>query len=145
MLSPVSEDESHAIKGFQLGIDDFITTGYCSVDLFLYKIEAILRRQNLIKKMKLLQYKEIHLNLDSHIVYVNNKKKELTNKEFGILKTLMLHPGKVLSREYLVNCLWGDNYYGNYRIIDVYIKKLRRKLDIPYIKTVNGVGYKLDV
>ncbi|AXY11183.1 DNA-binding response regulator (plasmid) [Bacillus thuringiensis LM1212] len=142
MLSTI-KDESIEIKGFQFGIDDFITLP-CSVELFYYRIEAILRGRNSTDSLSLIQFQEISLNPDSYIVYLNGQKKKLTTKEFDMLHIFLRNPGKVLSREFLLNQVWGYDYYGDPRVIDAYIKKLRKKLSIPYIKTITGVGYKLD-
>ncbi|MEH7221485.1 response regulator transcription factor [Bacillus toyonensis] len=142
MLSTV-KSESAEIKGFQFGIDDFITSPF-SFELFCYRIEAILRRNNSTKLLPLIQFQEISLNPDSYIVYLNGQKKKLTTKEFDMLHIFLKNPGKVLSREFLLNHVWGYDYYGDPRVIDAYVKKIRKKLNIPYIKTVTGVGYKID-
>ncbi|OUB12163.1 DNA-binding response regulator [Bacillus cereus] len=142
MLSTV-KSESAEIKGFQFGIDDFITLPF-SFELFCYRIEAILRRNNSTKLLPLIQFQEISLNPDSYIVYLNGQKKKLTTKEFDMLHIFLKNPGKVLSREFILNHVWGYDYYGDHRVIDAYVKKIRKKLNIPYIKTVTGVGYKID-
>ncbi|PEA02019.1 response regulator transcription factor [Bacillus cereus] len=142
MLS-TKKDESDEIRGFQFGIDDFITSP-CSFELFLYRLEALLRRNNSTKLLPLIQFQEISLNPDSYIVYLNGQKKKLTTKEFDMLHIFLKNQGKVLSREFLLNHVWGYDYYGDPRVIDAYVKKLRKKLNIPYIKTITGVGYKID-
>ncbi|PEV73973.1 response regulator transcription factor, partial [Bacillus cereus] len=138
MLS-TSKDESDEIRGFQFGVDDFITPP-CSFELLNYRIEALLRRKNSTKMLPLIQFQEISLNPDSYIVYLNGQKKKLTTKEFEMLHIFLKNPGKVLSREFLLNHVWGYDYYGDPRVIDAYVKKIRKKLNIPYIKTVTGVG-----
>lgn len=143
IMISIIKNESNEIRGFQFGIDDFITLP-CSIELFRCRIEAILRRQNVNKSLPLIQFKEISLNPDSYIVYLNGQKKKLTTKEFDMLHIFLRNPGKVLSREFLLNHIWGYDYYGDPRVIDAYVKKLRHKLNIPYIKTITGVGYKLD-
>lgn len=143
IMLAVLKDESNEVKGYQLGVDDFITT-VCSLDLFLYRIEAVLRRKNTIIPLRVIQFEEISLNPDSYIVYVGGQKKKLTTKEFEILYIFLKNQRRVLSREYLLNEVWGHDYYGDTRVIDAYIKKLRKKLNIPYIKTVIGIGYKME-
>lgn len=142
MVSAI-KDENNEIRGFQFGIDDFITQP-CSIELFCCRMEVILRRRNSTKSLSLIQFKEISLNPDSYIVYINGQKKKLTTKEFDMLHIFLRHPGKVLSREFLLTHVWGYDYYGDPRVIDAYVKKLRKKLNIPYIKTITGVGYKID-
>ncbi|PFK03832.1 response regulator transcription factor [Bacillus cereus] len=142
MISTI-KSESDEIKGFQFGIDDFITLP-CSFELFCCRIEAILRRNNSTKFLPLIQFQEISLNPDSYIVYLNGQKKKLTTKEFDMLHIFLRNPGKVLSREFILNHVWGYDYYGDSRVVDAYVKKIRKKLNIPYIKTVIGVGYKID-
>lgn len=141
MLSTL-QGNTDEIKGFQVGIDDFITNA-CSIEVFLYRVEAVLRRHNTNTSLQFIQFKEISLCPDAYIVHINGQKKKLTTKEFEILHIFLKNPGSVLSREYLLNEVWGYDYYGDHRIIDGYIKKIRKKLNIPYIKTVTGIGYKM--
>ncbi|OUB82184.1 DNA-binding response regulator [Bacillus thuringiensis serovar medellin] len=135
--------ENDELKAFQVGIDDYIVKPF-SFEILLKRVEAVLRRVNTNLPYKLIQFEEISLNPDSFVVYINGEKKKLTTKEFEMLYIFLKNPGRVLSREFLLNEVWGLDYYGDSRVIDAYVKKLRKKLNIPYIKTVTGIGYKID-
>ncbi|MDZ4417408.1 response regulator transcription factor [Bacillus cereus] len=135
--------EKNAIKAFQLGVDDYITQPF-SFEILLNRAKAVLRRVNTTQTFELIQFEDISLNPDAFVVYIKGEKKKLTTKEFKMLHTFIKNPGRVLSRDVLLNEVWGEDYYGGDRIIDVYVKELRKKLKIPYIKTIVGVGYKID-
>ena len=138
------DDEADQLKGFELGVDDYITKPF-SFHILIKRVEAVLRRTyQTAESTRKLKYQEITLDLDGYNVYVGKHQKHLTTKEFEILQTLMKHKGKVCSRELLLNKVWGFDYYGDPRVVDTHIKNLRKKLGVPYIQTVKGVGYKLD-
>ena len=143
MLTALDE-EADQLKGFELGIDDYITKPF-SFHILIKRVQAVLRRTYHAKeRTRKLKLHEITLDLDGYAVYVQEHKKHLTTKEFEILQTLMENRGKVCSRELLLNKIWGFDYYGDPRVVDTHIKNLRKKLGVPYIQTVKGVGYKLD-
>ena len=107
------------------------------------RIKAVLRRNvNIADK---LIYKELELDKSSHTVVYKNQKVVLTLKEFELLQKLMENQGIVLTREKLLEDIWGYDYYGETRTVDVHIRTLRSKLnsDFDYIETIRGVGYKL--
>ncbi|TKJ05745.1 response regulator transcription factor, partial [Bacillus cereus] len=89
-------------------------------------------------------FKEVRIDVDAYRVYVNDLEIILTTKEFEILQLLFQNERKVLTRENIVEKVWGYDYFGETRIIDTHIKNLRKKLAIPYIKTIKGIGYKID-
>jgi len=96
---------------------------------------------------EILNHKGITLNLSKHEVLKNNEKIDLTLKEFELLKLLLQHKGKVLSRNYLLDKIWGYEYYGETRTVDVHIRYLRKKIEDDsekYIETIRGVGYKIN-
>ncbi|MBA4602839.1 response regulator transcription factor [Thermoactinomyces mirandus] len=142
MLTALDE-EADQIKGFELGVDDYITKPF-SFHILNKRVEAVLRRAYPAETNRKLTYHEITVDLDGYSVYVNQQKKSLTNKEFDILKTLVENQGRVCSRDLLLNKVWGMDFYGDPRVVDTHIKNLRKKLGVPYIHTVKGVGYKLD-
>ncbi|QEL82921.1 DNA-binding response regulator (plasmid) [Bacillus sp. JAS24-2] len=137
------EGEQDQIKGFNLGIDDYITKPF-SFMLLIKRVEAVLRRSNSNDASNYLTFKDLQMDLESYKVYVNQKEISLTTKEFEILQLLLKKPNKVLTRESIVETVWGYEYGDETRMMDSHIKNMRKKLGITYIKTVKGIGYKID-
>ncbi|MGZ9585923.1 response regulator transcription factor [Paenibacillus marinisediminis] len=137
------EEEQDQVKGFELGIDDYITKPF-SFHILIKRVEAVLRRSYSREDSTLLKFHELELDCDSYKAYIHASEVTLTTKEFEIVQTLLENKGKLVTRENLMDKLWGYDYYGDTRIIDTHIKNIRKKLNVPYIKTVKGVGYKID-
>lgn len=137
------EEEQDQMKGFDLGIDDYITKPF-SFHVLMRRVEAVLRRSNNQSTDNHLVFRELHVDGDAYKVYVNKVEVPLTTKEFEILQLLLQNEKKVLTRENIVEKIWGYEYAGDTRMIDTHMKNIRKKLDIPYIKTVKGIGYKID-
>ncbi len=137
------EEEQDQMKGFDLGIDDYITKPF-SFHVLMRRVEAVLRRSNNQSTDNHFVFKELHVDGDAYKVYVNRIDVPLTTKEFEILQLLLQNEKKVLTRENIVEKIWGYEYTGDTRMIDTHMKNIRKKLDIPYIKTVKGIGYKID-
>jgi len=140
--------ESDKVEGLEIGADDYITKPFGIKEL-LARIVSVLRRYNINSKVEgeILNHKGITLNLSKHEVLKNNEKIDLTLKEFELLKLLLQHKGKVLSRNYLLDEIWGYEYYGETRTVDVHIRYLRKKIEDDsekYIETIRGVGYKIN-
>ena len=138
------DDEYNVIKGFEFGADDYVTKPFSPRELTA-RIKAGLRRQGLMKNDDVLHYNDITVVQSSYDVYLGKEKISLTLKEFELLVYLIINKGKALSRDQLLLKLWGFNYDGDSRVVDVHIFKLREKLDpkANLIKTVRGIGYKL--
>ncbi|ABS21140.1 DNA-binding response regulator [Bacillus cytotoxicus] len=143
ILLTALEEEQDQMKGFDLGIDDYITKPF-SFHVFIRRVEAVLRRSYGERTDNHLSFKEIHVDCDTYKVYVNKVEISLTAKEFEILQLLLKNKRKVITRENIVERVWGYEPYGETRIIDTHIKNIRKKLNTPYIKTVKGIGYKID-
>lgn len=137
------EEEQDQMKGFDLGIDDYITKPF-SFHVLMRRVEAVLRRSNNQSTDNHFVFRELHVDGDAYKVYVNRIDVPLTTKEFEILHLLLQNEKKVLTRENIVEKIWGYEYAGDTRMIDTHMKNIRKKLDIPYIKTVKGIGYKID-
>ncbi|PEJ04129.1 response regulator transcription factor [Bacillus toyonensis] len=137
------EEEQDQMKGFDLGIDDYITKPF-SFHVLMRRVEAVLRRSNNQSTDNHFVFRELHVDGDAYKVYVNRIEVPLTTKEFEILQLLLQNEKKVLTRENIVEKIWGYEYAGDTRMIDTHMKNIRKKLDIPYIKTVKGIGYKID-
>ncbi|MEW9502077.1 response regulator transcription factor [Jeotgalibacillus marinus] len=138
------EDDLDQLKGFETGVDDYITKPF-SFDILIKRVEAVLRRNNRTKEnvQGQLTFENLVMNVPSFEAYEDNQLINLTTKEFELLHYLMENKGQVIPREAMINRLWGYNYSGDTRVIDTHIKNLRRKLNGDYIKTVKGIGYKI--
>lgn len=142
MLTALGEELDH-VKGFDLGVDDYVTKPF-SFNILSKRVEALLRRTYGQNNLNVQTFKELVADQEGYQVLVNGTPVELTTKEFEILYTLMSNRGKVLTREMLLDKVWGYGFFGNDRVVDAHIKNLRKKLEIDYIKTIKGVGYKFD-
>ncbi len=136
-------EESEQLKGFELECDDYITKPF-SFNLLIQRVKAVLRRGKSNLSNDFLSFEKIKLDLNTYSVQLEDKNIELTLKEFNILKTLIEKYPQVITRESLLDSIWGYDYYGDTRIVDAHIKNLRKKISLPYIKTVKGIGYTLE-
>ncbi len=143
-LSALNDDKSQ-IKGYDLMADDYVTKPF-SMPIFLRKVNALLRRSDSAETRhdKVLICGDIIINSDTMSVTVKGKNIELTSREFDILLTLAKNPGRVYSREMLLNLLWDFDSLVDERIVDSHIKNLRHKIGGDYIETVRGRGYRID-
>ena len=136
-------DESNQVKGFELECDDYITKPF-SFNLLIKRVEAVLRRTSKSTSSHNISFENLRLDLNTYTVHINDEVVELTLKEFNILKTLIEKHPQVITRESLLDSIWGYDYYGDTRIVDAHIKNIRKKIILPYIKTVKGIGYTLE-
>jgi len=140
-------EEVDKIIGLEMGADDYMTKPFSPREL-LARIKAILRRMKVLvgdsidSQSKVIKQKDIELNIQSHEARKDGKLLELTPKEFQLLKFLLINLNKVLTRDLLLEKIWGYDYAGDTRTVDVHIRRLRKKIGDEYIKTVRGVGYK---
>ncbi|PBH33736.1 DNA-binding response regulator [Clostridioides difficile] len=136
-------DEGDQLKGFDLECDDYITKPF-SFNLLIKRVEAILRRSKKTINDKFIVFEKLKLDLNTYIAEIDGEPIELTLKEFNILKALIEKYPQVITREGLLDSIWGYDYYGDTRIVDAHIKNIRKKISLPYIKTVKGIGYTLE-
>lgn len=138
MLTAKSTVEDQ-LQGFEYGADDYITKPY-TLAVIKVHIEAVLKRVGTLKKC--LEYKNIRLELETQNLYIENKYIEITPKEFELLHYFMKNEGVVLSRNRILDSVWGYYYVGDIRTVDTLVKQLRRKLkDNNCIQSVYGIGY----
>ena len=149
MITAKGEDMDK-IMGLEYGADDYITKPFNILELKA-RIKAILRRS--VKKVPIqdvktdkLKLRGIEIDIDSRRAFINDKETNLTAKEFDLLVLFMKNPGKVYSRDNLLNIIWGKTYPGDARAVDVHVRRLREKIEAnpsepQYIHTKWGVGY----
>ena len=137
-------DEVDKILGLELGADDYITKPF-SVRELAARVKSLLRRvaPQQESEPQTLRSGDIMIDITNYEAFKGGEKLSLTLKEFELLKVLVLSRGKVLTRNFLLDRIWGYEYYGETRTVDVHIRHLRQKLgEEPYIETVRGVGYR---
>ena len=143
-------DDMDKILGLEYGADDYITKPFNILEVKA-RIKAIMRRSKNVKAddedvAKVAIFEELKVDCDSRRVFINETEVNLTAKEFDLLELLMFNPNKVYSRENLLNTVWGYDYPGDVRTVDVHIRRLREKIEAnpsepKYIHTKWGVGY----
>ncbi|TMM11410.1 MAG: response regulator transcription factor [Actinobacteria bacterium] len=137
------DEEPDRVAGLEIGADDYVSKPFSPRELAA-RIKAILRRADNRHPEEILTSGEIELRRGARDVLVSGEQIELTSKEFDLLACFLEHPGIVLSRERLLDLVWGMTYPGGTRTVDVHVAQLRRKIGNPEsIRTVRGSGYKL--
>ena len=145
IMATAKGTEMDKIQGLDTGADDYLVKPFGVMEM-VSRIKAVLRRCEPDEKEEVLSIGEIKLSDKEHLVTVNGEKVVLTFKEFEILKLFMSNPGVVFSRDKLLSEVWGIDYLGESRTVDMHIKTLRQKLGDAgtIIETVIGVGYKME-
>jgi len=149
MLTARSEDTDKII-GFEYGADDYITKPFNILELKA-RVRALLRRSGMREQTQetgILTAGHIKLDAGARAAWKDGEPVDLTAKEFDLMELLLRNPGRVYSRENLLNVVWGYEYIGDYRTVDVHVRRLREKLELApanpeYIRTKWGVGYYL--
>ena len=150
IMLTAKDSEIDKVVGLELGADDYVTKPYSSREL-VARIKAVLRRNaTSFNDAGVLQVRTISMDVDRHLVSINKKPISLPLKEFELLEFLMRNAGRVLTRIQLIDRVWGSDYVGDTKTLDVHIKRLRAKIeDDPanptIIQTVRGLGYKMEL
>ncbi|WP_138203244.1 response regulator [Haloimpatiens lingqiaonensis] len=142
-------EEIDKILGLELGADDYITKPF-SVRELIARVKAILRRVNSKDDGKVYSFGSIFVDFQKHLVLKNGDEIDLTLKEFELLQILIENEGKVMTREILLDKIWGYEYIGETRTVDVHIRHLRKKVEEDdknprYIQTIRGIGYRFNL
>ena len=150
IMLTAKDSEIDKVVGLELGADDYVTKPYSSREL-VARIKAVLRRNGSVSNDSgALHVGAISMDVDRHLVTINKKPVALPLKEFELLEFLMRNAGRVLTRIQLIDRVWGSDYVGDTKTLDVHIKRLRAKIeDDPanptIIQTVRGLGYKMEL
>lgn len=151
IMLTAKDAEIDKVVGLELGADDYVTKPYSSREL-IARINAVLRRtQNPENEIEngIITIGSIRLDIDRHQMSVNSVAVALPLKEFELLEFLMRNSGRVLTRAQLIDRVWGSDYFGDTKTLDVHIKRLRAKIEVDpanpiFIQTVRGLGYKFE-
>jgi DNA-binding response OmpR family regulator len=151
IMLTAKEGEIDRVLGLELGADDYVTKPFSMREL-LARIKTVLKRTvstgaGMLDTPKVIRVGDLQIDLLGHDVTVKGQSISLSSKEYELLRIMASHPGQVLSREQLLNLVWGNDFYGDSRTVDVHIRWLREKIEVDpgepeYILTVRGVGYK---
>ena len=153
IMLTAKDSEIDKVVGLELGADDYVTKPYSSREL-LARMKAVMRRNSgdnaALEEGALLTAGSVRMDLDKHQVTVNSVAITFPLKEFELLEFLMRNSGRVLTRSQLIDRVWGNDYFGDTKTLDVHIKRLRAKIEEDpanpkIIHTIRGLGYKLEI
>ena len=142
ILVTAKTTEIDKVKGLDMGADDYITKPFGVMEL-ISRVKAVLRRSEGMDEEKTISLADVSIDNEKHAVYIKDEVCELTYKEYELLKLLMINSGIVMSRDIIMERIWGSDFEGESRTLDMHIKTLRQKLKNANvtIKTVRNVGY----
>ena len=150
IMVSAKDDEIDKVVGLELGADDYVTKPYSPREL-VARIRAVLRRgQEPELVPDTLEAGPVRMDVERHVVTVDGEAQKLPLKEFELLEMFLRNPGRVLTRGQLIDRVWGSDYVGDTKTLDVHVKRLRAKLEPDpgqpkYLVTVRGLGYKLEL
>jgi len=150
IMVSAKDSEVDKVVGLELGADDYVTKPYAPREL-VARIRAVLRRGHEVDVAPpTLEVGPVRMDVDRHLVSVNGADTRLPLKEFELLEMFLRNPGRVLTRGQLIDRVWGSDYVGDTKTLDVHVKRLRTKIEAhpgtpTYLVTVRGLGYKLDI
>jgi len=151
IMLTAKDDEVDKVLGLELGADDYVTKPYSAREL-VARIKAVLRRgaDLALDGENVLQVANIKMDVDQHKVWLDGQSMPMPLKEFELLCELMRNAGKVMSRSQLIDHIWGSDYVGDTKTLDVHIKRLRSKFEKDQanpvlIQTIRGLGYKMEI
>ena len=146
LILSAKDDETDRVIGLELGADDYVTKPFSPREL-VARVKALIRRSSVVAPpRKVIQKGGMTINLEARRVFSGGHDINLTPIEFALLKAMCQNPGKVFSREELLDRIWGQEFVGETRTVDVHIKNLRKKIEFephipPIIRSIRGVGY----
>ena len=151
IMLTAKDTEVDKVVGLELGADDYIVKPYSKAEL-VARIKAVLRRQSSESKpndLGVISAGPVNIDIDRHLVTINGSTIALPLKEFELLEFLVRNSGRVLTRTQLIDRVWGSDYFGDTKTLDVHVKRLRAKIESDpanpvYIQTIRGLGYKFE-
>lgn len=145
ILASAKGTEYDKVLGLDLGADDYLAKPFGMMEM-VSRVKAVLRRSTPVEKKNVLSVGELNVDINEHTVRVSGRRVELTLKEFELLCLFMENPGHAFGRDRLLSQVWGHDFMGESRTVDVHIGTLRTKLGDcgNYIKTVRGIGYRME-
>ena len=150
IMLTAKDTEVDKVVGLELGADDYVTKPYSKAEL-IARIKAVLRRQSDLSESMdpVLVAGPVRIDVERHQVNVNNESISLPLKEFELLEFLVRNSGRVLTRAQLIDRVWGSDYFGDTKTLDVHVKRLRAKIETDpanpvFIQTIRGLGYKFE-
>ena len=150
IMLTAKDTEVDKVVGLELGADDYVTKPYSKAEL-IARIKAVLRRQSDLPESidPVLVAGPVRIDVERHQVNVNNESISLPLKEFELLEFLVRNSGRVLTRAQLIDRVWGSDYFGDTKTLDVHVKRLRAKIETDpanpvFIQTIRGLGYKFE-
>jgi two-component system, OmpR family, response regulator RegX3 len=149
IMITAKDAEADKVAGLEVGADDYVTKPFSMREL-IARIRAVTRRSVATPpRISMLRVGPIEMDVEAHEVRIGGERFDLPPKEFELLQSLMARTGRLVTRQALINEIWGPEYFGDTRTLDVHIKRLRQKIEPDphqprYLKTVRGLGYKLE-
>ena len=150
IMLTAKDTEVDKVVGLELGADDYVTKPYSKAEL-IARIRAVLRRQGDVSEVSdaVLTAGPVRIDVERHQVNINNELIALPLKEFELLEFLVRNSGRVLTRSQLIDRVWGSDYFGDTKTLDVHVKRLRSKIEKDpanpvFIQTIRGLGYKFE-
>lgn len=150
IMLTAKDTEVDKVVGLELGADDYVTKPYSKAEL-IARIRAVLRRQGDVSNPQegVITAGPVRIDVERHQVNINNELISLPLKEFELLEFLVRNSGRVLTRAQLIDRVWGSDYFGDTKTLDVHVKRLRAKIEADpanpvYIQTIRGLGYKFE-
>jgi two-component system, OmpR family, response regulator RegX3 len=150
IMLTAKDSEIDIVVGLELGADDYVTKPYSTREL-LARIRAVLRRRNEVEDFDeaIIEGGRVRMDVDRHTVEVDGELVPMPLKEFELLELLMRNPGRVLTRGQLIDRVWGSDYFGDTKTLDVHIKRIRSKIELQpsepvQLVTVRGLGYRFE-
>jgi two-component system response regulator RegX3 len=151
IMLTAKDSEIDKVVGLEIGADDYVTKPYSTREL-LARMKAVLRRgvEPAVEVGNVIEGGPVSIDLERHLVFVNGERVAMPLKEFELLELLLENINRVLTRGQIIDRVWGSNYYGDTKTLDVHIKRIRSKIEEDpsrpvYLQTVRGLGYKFEV
>ena len=151
IMLTAKDTEIDKVVGLEIGADDYVTKPYSTREL-LARMKAVLRRgaEPQLPEMGVLRAGPIAMDIEKHVVTVNDQKVQMPLKEFELLELLMENVNRVLTRGQIIDRVWGSNYFGDTKTLDVHVKRIRSKIEEDparpkFLVTVRGLGYKFEI